>query len=105
MYMGDDPEAPNYDKDKKLIRSLLTGSRGPMLRKATGLDRDILSAGPMDRRLAGCRIHLGRTVLCHHHDRQQHGATQGHGRNPSQTRSHVRLTVSLLCACVGPPVR
>jgi hypothetical protein len=38
MYMGDDPEAPNYDKDKKLIRSLLTGSRGPMLRKATGLD-------------------------------------------------------------------
>ena len=31
-------EAPNYDKDKKLIRSLFTGSRGPMLRKATGLD-------------------------------------------------------------------
>lgn len=36
--MGDDPEAPNYDKEKKLIRSLFTGSRGPMLRKATGLD-------------------------------------------------------------------
>ena len=38
MYMGDDPEAPNYDKQHKLCRSLFTGSRGPMLRKATGLD-------------------------------------------------------------------
>jgi hypothetical protein len=38
MYMGDDPEAPNYDKELKLCRSLFTGSRGPMLRKATGLD-------------------------------------------------------------------
>jgi hypothetical protein len=36
--MGDDPEAPNYDKEKKLVKSLFTGSRGPMLRKATGLD-------------------------------------------------------------------
>lgn len=36
--MGNDPEAPNYDKEKKLIRSLFSGSRGPMLRKATGLD-------------------------------------------------------------------
>ena len=38
MYMGEDPEAPNYDKELKLIRSIFTGSRGPMLRKATGLD-------------------------------------------------------------------
>ncbi|MEH7304989.1 hypothetical protein [Neobacillus drentensis] len=29
MYTGDDPEAPNYDKERKLIRSPLTGSRGP----------------------------------------------------------------------------
>ncbi|NOU66592.1 hypothetical protein GC096_21340 [Paenibacillus sp. LMG 31461] len=29
MYMGDDPEAPNYDKAQKLIRSPLTGSKGP----------------------------------------------------------------------------
>ena len=36
--MGDDPEAPNYDKEKKIVKSLFTGSRGPMLRKATGLD-------------------------------------------------------------------
>jgi len=38
MYMGDDPEAPNYDKKHKIVRSLFSGSRGPMLRKATGLD-------------------------------------------------------------------
>ncbi len=38
MYMGDDPEAPNYDRDRKLIRSMINGSRGPMLRKATALD-------------------------------------------------------------------
>jgi hypothetical protein len=38
MYMGDDPEAPNYDRDRKLIRSVINGSRGPMLRKATALD-------------------------------------------------------------------
>lgn len=29
MYTGDDPDAPNYDKAKKLIRSPINGSRGP----------------------------------------------------------------------------
>ncbi|RXZ83729.1 hypothetical protein EBB07_04925 [Paenibacillaceae bacterium] len=29
MYTGDDPQAPNYDKEKRLIRSPITGSRGP----------------------------------------------------------------------------
>ena len=38
FYMGDDPQSPNYDKQHKIIRSLLNGSRGPMLRKATALD-------------------------------------------------------------------
>jgi hypothetical protein len=38
FYMGEDPDAPNYDRDKKLIRSMMNGSRGPMLRKATALD-------------------------------------------------------------------
>jgi hypothetical protein len=38
FYMGEDPEAPNYDPKQKLIRSLMNGSRGPMLRKATALD-------------------------------------------------------------------
>ena len=30
FYTGDDPEAPNYDRDLRLIRSPLTGSRGPL---------------------------------------------------------------------------
>jgi hypothetical protein len=38
MYMGEDPDAPNYDPEHKIIRSLLNGSKGPMLRKATSLD-------------------------------------------------------------------
>ncbi len=38
MYMGEDPEAPNYDPDKKIIKSIWNGSRGPMLRKATVYD-------------------------------------------------------------------
>ena len=38
MYTGDDPEAPNYDKEKKILKSLWTGSKGPMLRKATTYD-------------------------------------------------------------------
>ncbi len=38
FYMGDDPEAPNYDPKLKLIRSMQNGSRGPMLRAATPVD-------------------------------------------------------------------
>jgi hypothetical protein len=38
FYMGEDPEAPNYDPVHKIIRSMENGSRGPMLRKATALD-------------------------------------------------------------------
>jgi hypothetical protein len=38
FYMGDDPDAPNYDPVHKIIRSMQNGSRGPMLRKATALD-------------------------------------------------------------------
>lgn len=29
MYTGNDPEAPNYDRERKLIRSPINGSRGP----------------------------------------------------------------------------
>ncbi|MBB6734723.1 hypothetical protein [Cohnella zeiphila] len=29
MYTGEDPEAPNYDSERKLIRSPINGSRGP----------------------------------------------------------------------------
>ena len=38
FYMGEDPEAANYDPAHKIIRSMQNGSRGPMLRKATALD-------------------------------------------------------------------
>ncbi len=38
MYMGEDPEAPNYDPVNKVIKSIWTGSKGPMLRKATTYD-------------------------------------------------------------------
>ncbi len=38
FYTGEDPTAPNYDSQHKVIRSLFNGSRGPLLRKATGLD-------------------------------------------------------------------
>jgi hypothetical protein len=38
MYMGEDPEAPNYDPANKVIRSIWNGSRGPMMHKATVYD-------------------------------------------------------------------
>jgi hypothetical protein len=38
FYLNDDPDAPNYDPKHKIVRSLFNGSRGPLLRKATGLD-------------------------------------------------------------------
>jgi hypothetical protein len=38
FYMNEDPGAPNYDPQRKIIRSLFSGSRGPLLRPATALD-------------------------------------------------------------------
>lgn len=38
LYMNEDPEAPNYDPEKKIIKSIWSGSKGPMLRKATVYD-------------------------------------------------------------------
>ncbi len=38
FYLNEDPEAPNYDPDRRLIRSLFNGSRGPLLRPATPVD-------------------------------------------------------------------
>ncbi len=38
FYMNEDPEAPNYDPEHKIIRSYFNGSRGPLLRKTTGVD-------------------------------------------------------------------
>lgn len=38
FYMNEDPQAPNYDPEHKIIRSMFNGSRGPLMRKTTGLD-------------------------------------------------------------------
>ena len=38
FYMNEDPMAPNYDPEHRIIRSMFNGSRGPLLRKATALD-------------------------------------------------------------------
>ncbi|MFV2066186.1 MAG: hypothetical protein ACC645_04345 [Pirellulales bacterium] len=57
FYMNEDPQAPNYDPQHKIIRSMFNGSRGPLLRKATGLD------------WAGDPIEVaGRFQLRHHED-------------------------------------
>ena len=38
FYMGEDPQADNWDAEHRVIRSMFNGSRGPMLRKTTPLD-------------------------------------------------------------------
>ncbi|MES2790335.1 MAG: hypothetical protein V4719_12060 [Planctomycetota bacterium] len=38
FYLNEDPGALNYDPQHKIIRSMFSGSRGPLMRKATGLD-------------------------------------------------------------------
>jgi len=38
MYINEDPDAPNYDPEKKIIKSIWTGSIGPMMRRATVYD-------------------------------------------------------------------
>ena len=38
LYLNEEPQAPNYDPKYKIIRSFFTGSRGPLLRKATPVD-------------------------------------------------------------------
>lgn len=38
FYLNEDPQAPNYDPQHRIIRSMFNGSRGPLLRRATALD-------------------------------------------------------------------
>jgi hypothetical protein len=38
LYMNEDPAAPNYDPEHKVIKSIWNGSQGPMMRKATVYD-------------------------------------------------------------------
>ncbi len=52
FYTGRDPIAKNYDPQRRVIRSMLNGSRGPMLRNATPLD---WAGDPFE---AGARFHM-----------------------------------------------
>lgn len=52
FYTGRDPIARNYDPRHRVIRSMLNGSRGPMLRAATPLD---WAGDPFE---AGARFHM-----------------------------------------------
>ncbi|MCB0668233.1 MAG: hypothetical protein KDC80_20545 [Saprospiraceae bacterium] len=38
FYLNEDPEAQNYDFEHNIIKSMFNGSRGPLMRKTTGLD-------------------------------------------------------------------
>ena len=38
FYMNENPDAPNFDPKHSIIRSVMNGSRGPLMRKATALD-------------------------------------------------------------------
>ena len=38
FYMNQDPQAPNYDPEHRIIRSMFNGSRGPLMRNTTALD-------------------------------------------------------------------
>ena len=38
FYLNEDPDALNYDRQQRMIRSFWTGSRGPMLREGTAYD-------------------------------------------------------------------
>jgi hypothetical protein len=38
FYTGENPDVPNYDPVNKVIRSIWTGSRGPLLRRAKPID-------------------------------------------------------------------
>lgn len=38
FYLNEDPQAQNYDFKNRIIKSMFNGSRGPLMRKATGLD-------------------------------------------------------------------
>ena len=49
MYMGEDPEAPNYDRERRLMRSPITGSRGPrctMTAEDWSTHREVLDGYP-----------------------------------------------------------
>jgi hypothetical protein len=50
LYVGEDPDAPNYDAERRLIRSPITGSRGPRFVNSAEdwvTHREVLSGYPL----------------------------------------------------------
>ena len=57
FYMNEDPGAPNYDPQHRIIKSMFNGSRGPLMRKTTALD---WTGDPIDtNRFAGSSLEHG----------------------------------------------
>jgi hypothetical protein len=52
LYMNEDPHAPNYDPERKMIRSILNGSDGPLIGMAT---REDWMGDPVDGNFLGTR--------------------------------------------------
>jgi hypothetical protein len=57
FYLNEDPGAPNYDAEHRIIKSMFNGSRGPLMRNATALD---WTGDPVDTdRFAGNALEHG----------------------------------------------
>ena len=57
FYLNEDSEAPNYDPQYRIIRSMFNGSGGPLMRNTTALD---WTGDPFDtRRFAGSSLEHG----------------------------------------------
>jgi hypothetical protein len=57
FYLNEDPGAPNYDPQYRIIKSMFNGSRGPLMRNATALD---WTGDPIDTdRFAGSSLEHG----------------------------------------------
>lgn len=57
FYMNEDLGAPNYDPEHRIIKSMMNGSRGPLMRKATAVD---WAGDPIDTdRFAGSSLAHG----------------------------------------------
>jgi hypothetical protein len=57
FYLNEDPGAPNYDPQHRIIKSMFNGSRGPLMRNATALD---WTGDPVDTdRFAGSSLEHG----------------------------------------------
>jgi hypothetical protein len=57
FYLNEDPEAPNYDANHRIIKSMFNGSRGPLMRNATALDWTGDPINTKDRFAASALMH------------------------------------------------